>query len=118
MRLHIGRRGTLASLGLICAAGLWALNMQLGEVLPYPGCRHHLPLAGFSSLAIIATVIAAGWWSWRTHQALTRPAGHPASDARRTLRFLAGLGAGAALLFLVALALQALAGFILTGCER
>jgi hypothetical protein len=118
VKLHIGRSGTLASFGLIGAATLWALNTQLGEVLPYPGCQHRLPLAGFSSLLVAAAAIAAGWWSWRTHQALTRRPERPASDARRTLRFLAGLGAGAALLFLVALALQALAGFILTGCER
>jgi hypothetical protein len=118
VRLHIGRSGILASLGLIGAAALWALNMQLGEVLPYPGCRHHLPLAGFSSLVAIAASVAAGWWSWRTYRALRRGPGRSASDARRTLRFLAGLGAGAALLFLVALTLQALAGFILTGCER
>jgi hypothetical protein len=118
VKLHIGRRGAVASLGLICAGMLWALNMQLGEVLPYPGCRHHLPLAGFSSLLAIAPVIAAGWWSWRIYRSLTRRPGRPASDARHTLHFLAGIGAGAALLFLVALALQALAGFILTGCER
>lgn len=118
MKLHIGRSGTLASLGLICAAALWALNVQLGEILPYPGCRYRLPLAGFSSLTIIAAVVAAGWWSWRTRQALKRRPGHPVSDARRTLGFLGGIGTGAALLFLFALTLQALAGFILTGCER
>jgi hypothetical protein len=118
VKLRIGRRGTLAGLGLICAAAVWALNMQLGEVLPYPGCRYHLPLAGFSSLMGIAAAVAAGWWSWRIYRALTRRPAQPASDARHTLRFLAGLSAGAALLFLVALAFQALAGFILTGCER
>jgi hypothetical protein len=118
VKLHIGSRGTLASLGLICASTFWAANMQLGEVLPYPGCRHHLPLAGFSSLIAIAAAVAAGWWSWRVYRGLRQGPGRSVSDARRTLRFLAGLGAGAALLFLVALVLQALAGFILTGCER
>ena len=118
MNLHIGRRGTLASLGLICAATAWAVNIQLGDVLPYPGCRHHLPLAGFSSVAAIAVSIAALLCSWRAYHGCERRPGRTASDARRNLRFLAGLGAGAALLFLVALALQALAGFILTGCER
>jgi hypothetical protein len=32
VKLHIERRGTLASLGLIAAAALWALNMRLGDV--------------------------------------------------------------------------------------
>jgi hypothetical protein len=75
-------------------------------------------LAGFSSLVAIAVSAGAGWWSWQTFRALARGPDHPVSDARRTLRFLGGLGAGAALLFLFALSLQALAGFILTGCER
>lgn len=118
MNLHIGRRGVIAGFGLIGAATLWAVNVQLGEVLPYPACRHQLPLAGVGSLAAIAVSILAGLCSWRAYRALGRRLGRAASDARRSLRLLAGLGAGAALLFLVALALQALAGFILTGCER
>jgi hypothetical protein len=118
VNLHIGRRGVLASLGLICAATLWAVNMQLGEVLPYPGCRHQLPLAGIGSLAAVAVSGVAGFCSWRAYRAFGRRPGRPASGARRSLRLLAALGTGAASLFLVALVLQALAGFILTGCER
>jgi hypothetical protein len=118
VNLHVGRRGVLASLGLICAAALWAVNMQLGEVLPYPACRHQLPLAGLSSLAAIAVSLVAGFCSYRAYRAFVPPPGRSASGARRSLRLLAGLGAGAASLFLVALVLQALAGFILTGCER
>jgi hypothetical protein len=118
MNLHIGRRGALASLGLICAATLWAVNMQLGQVLPYPACRHQLPLAGLSSLAATAVSLVAGFCSWWAYRALGRRPQRRASAARRSLHLLAGLGAGSALLFLVALVLQTLAGFILTGCER
>jgi hypothetical protein len=118
VNLHIGRRGSLASLGLICAATLWAVNMQLGEVLPSPACRHQLPLAGFSSLAAIAASLIAGFCSYRAYRTLGRRPPRSASGGRRSLRLLAGLGTGAASLFLVALVLQALAGFILTGCEQ
>jgi hypothetical protein len=118
VNLHVGRRGVLASLGLTCAATLWAVNVQLGQVLPYRGCRHQLPLAGIGSLAAIAVSVVAGLCSWRAYRAFVSPPGRSASGARRSLRLLAGLGAGAASLFLVALVLQALAGFILTGCER
>jgi hypothetical protein len=118
VNLHIGRRGVLASLGLICAATLWAVNVQLGEVLPYPACRHQLPLAGLSSLAAIAVSLVAGFCSYRAYRTLGRRPPRSASGGRRSLRLLAGLGAGAVPLFLVALVLQALAGFILTGCEQ
>jgi hypothetical protein len=118
VNLHIGRRGVLASLGLICAATLWAVNMQLGQVLPYPSCRHQLPLAGLSSLAAIAVSLVAGFCSYRAYRTLERQPPRSASGGRRSLRLLAGLGTGAASLFLVALVLQALAGFILTGCEQ
>lgn len=118
MNLHNSRRGVLASLGLICAATLWAVNVQLGEVLPYAMCRHQLPLAAIGSLVAIAGSVVAGLCSWRAYRAFGRPPGRSASGARGSLRLLAGVGAGAAALFLVALVLQALAGFILSGCER
>jgi hypothetical protein len=118
MNLRIGRRGALASFGLVCAATLWAMNVQLGQVLPYPACRDQLPLAGISSLAAIAVSVVAGLCSWRVYRTFGWPPRRSASGARRSLRLLAGLGAGSAALFLVALVLQALAGFILTGCER
>jgi hypothetical protein len=117
VNLPIGRRGTLASIGLIAAATLWAVNMQLGEVLPYAACRHQLHLAGYTSLIAVVVSIIAGWCSCRRYR-LNQAPRHPASDARRSLALLAGLGAGAAALFLVALGLQTMAGFILTGCER
>ena len=118
MSLHIGRRGVLASLGLICAATLWAVNVQLGLVIPYPGCRHQLPLAGVGSVTAIAVSVVTALCSLRAYRVLGRRPGRPASGARRSLHLLAGLGVGAALVFLVALVLQALASFILTGCER
>ena len=118
MNNHIGRRGTLAAIGLLGAATLWAVNTQLGEVLPYPDCRHETHFAGFGSVVAVIVSIGVGWCSWRAYRTLEHSPERPISDARRTLSLLAGVGAGAALLFLLALVLQAAAGLILTGCER
>jgi hypothetical protein len=117
VNVHVGRRGTLAAIGLIGAATLWAVNTQLGEVLPYPDCRQHAHFSGLSSLAAAVASGVVGWCSWRAYGAL-ECSPERASNARRPLRLLAGIGGGAALLFLFALVLQAAAGFILTGCER
>lgn len=118
VNLHIGWRGTGAAIGLIGGAALWAINTQLGQVLPYPDCRHQLHSSGFASLAAIALSVILGVLSWRAFAKLRQHAGHASSDARRSLYFLAGLGAGAAALFVFALLLQMAAGFLLTGCER
>ena len=59
---HLGRRAIGAMAGLLCSSVLWALNTQLGEMLPYPECRLGLPFTGpGSSLALIASLIAGCW---------------------------------------------------------
>jgi hypothetical protein len=77
-----------------------------------------LHLAGYSSAAAVAGSLVALWCSWGAYRRLRVSPQRPQSDARRSLVLLAGLGAGGAALLLVALALQATAGFILIGCER
>jgi hypothetical protein len=115
---HLGRRVLGATAGLLCGSVLWALNTQLGEILPYPECRLRLPFTGpGSSLALIASLIA-GYWSWRVWLSLWDQRDARASDTDRSLRLLAAIGVGAALIFALALALQGAAGFILSGCER
>lgn len=118
MKVHIGLRGFWASLGLTCAAVLWAVNTQLGEVLPYPACRQGVHYAGFSSAAALVLAIIGGLWSWRVYRRSQTERLRPVSTARGTLQLAAGVGAGAAALFAFSLILQASAGFILTGCER
>src|SRR5438552_18552452 len=109
---HLGCRALGAMAGLLCGTVLWALNTELGEILPYPECRLGLPFTGpGSSVAAIATLIA-GYWSWRFWR------GGQTSDGDGSLRLLAVTGAGMALIFALALALQGAAGFILSGCER
>jgi hypothetical protein len=118
MTEYLGRRVLGAMAGLLCGSLLWALNTQLGEILPYPECRVGLPFTGLgSSLALIASLIA-GYCSWRVVLPLWHHREGHASDTDRSLRLLAAIGAGAALVFALALALQGAAGMILSGCER
>src|SRR5947209_4290420 len=80
MTVHLGRRVLGATAGLLCGSVLWALNTQLGEILPYPECRLRLPFTGpGSSLALIASLIA-GYWSWRVWLSLWDQRDAQASD--------------------------------------
>ena len=115
---YLGRRVLGAAAGMLCGSVLWTLNTQLGEILPYPECRLRLPFTGLgSSLALIASLMA-GYWSWRVWLPLWDQRDARASDTDRSLRLLATIGAGAAPIFALALALQGAAGFLLSGCER
>jgi hypothetical protein len=111
-RARIGWRAwTAATVGLAGAASLWAINTQLGEILPYPECRLKFPFAMLVSLFALLLTLAAGWTSWRTAR--------DASVARpSTFVFTARMAAGTACLFAFALMLQGAADLILSGCER
>ena len=99
---------TLASLGLTAAASLWALNTQLGEILPYPECRLNFPFTAVVSAAALLLSLISGAISWRIRR----------FGDRRSFVFIARMGAGAACLFAFALILQGAAGLIISGCER
>jgi heme/copper-type cytochrome/quinol oxidase subunit 3 len=104
------RTGFTACAGLIMAPAVWGLNMQLGQVLPYAECDAGWRLsATVSSLCIIVACLS-GWVSWR---AASR---QPIRDS--ALRFMARLSGLSASVFAFALLLQAIAGVVLTGCER
>jgi hypothetical protein len=94
--------------GLLVGPVLWAVNMQASQILPYVDCgapfRSGLAL---SALSVMLT-LGAGWVSWRGRGAPRRSAG----------RFMAIVGTLVALVFAFALALQAAAGAVLSGCER
>jgi hypothetical protein len=106
-----------AAAGLLCGSGLWAANMQLGLILPDPECRLRLPLLAVGSLAALVVSLVGGFCSWRPWTALGAPRHRP-GDLRRPLCLTAALGFGGALLFGFPLALQAAAGFIISGCAR
>ncbi len=102
----IGLHHRRACAGLIGGPALWALNMQVGQILPYPDCAAHLRLS--AALAAVCALLALGaaGISWR------------ARSLAHTQDFVARLGALAGLVFAFALLLQAIAGIVLTGCER
>jgi formate hydrogenlyase subunit 4 len=99
--------------GLWLAALLWAVNMQLAEVLPTADCTRQLRLSAIISGAFAILASFAAYMSWRSTHA--RFAGLGPS---RTLRFAAMLSALCALVFVFALLLQTTASLVLTGCER
>lgn len=98
--------------GLLVAGLAWAINTQLGQILPYLDCQREARFSAAASLIGAATAGLAGVVSWRS-------AGRPeAAAAGRTSAFIGSLSALAALVFAFALAMQGVASLVLSGCER
>jgi NADPH:quinone reductase-like Zn-dependent oxidoreductase len=99
--------------GLWLASLVWAVNMQLGQVLPYLDCRNHAHASAIASFAAAAIAALSAVTSWRF-------AAQPmAADAPRdTFYFIGASSALAALVFTFALAMQGIAAMVLSGCER
>jgi hypothetical protein len=95
-----------ASSGLIAAGLFWAVNLQLGEMLPELQCRYRIAILGLTSIIAAAVSLLSGYVSWRS----SSPGGAG--------WFWSRLCALAALLFAFALLLQGAAGFMLSGCEK
>jgi hypothetical protein len=99
--------------GLLIAPTAWAINTQLGEILPYIDCRQQGRFSAIGSFVAFASACLAGAISW-----------HWARRARSTVSltaasgFSASLGALSALIFAFALSLQGIASLVLSGCER
>jgi hypothetical protein len=100
----------VACAGLIAAPAVWALNTQLGEVLPYPDCGRGLRFSVIVSLLCLLAACVSGWMSWHA------PSRYAIEGLG--LRFIARLSGPLAGVFAFALLLQAIAGIVLTGCER
>lgn len=118
MTRAVGWRATAASAGLLAAAVLWSFTSGGGDLLSHAQCHSRTPLAGIAAAVALVLSLVAGWYSWRANARWRGRPERPRSDARRSLVLLAGIGAGAALLFGFAIGLQALAGFLLSGCQR
>ncbi|MBW6425399.1 hypothetical protein KX729_28640 [Rhizobium sp. XQZ8] len=94
--------------GLVVAPAAWAVNMQLGQILPHIDCASELILTATGSfiamlLAIIGTVL-----SYRTYT----------PSVSRGTRFVAGLAVLIGAAFVFALYLQGAATLLLDACER
>ena len=112
------RSRILPCAGLIGPPALWAVNTQLGQVLPYVECSAYLKWAAMSSFPAAALSLAAGFVSWR----VTRRNG---SDAELGITpypvsfgFVGALSALNGGVFAFALVLQGLSSLVLSGCER
>jgi hypothetical protein len=101
--------------GLAIGPLVWAINTQLGQILPYLECKVRLPLLAGTSIALAFSALAAGYLSWRCdHEGFDlKP-----SDEADTASFVASLSALTGVLFAFPLFLQAVSSLVLTGCER
>ncbi len=99
--------------GLWGAALVWAINMEVGQILPTLDCTRRVHASAWISAVCAVIAFIAGAVSWRSARGGFTGFGSP-----RTLRFDASVSAMAALIFAFALLLQTLAALVLTGCER
>ena len=99
--------------GLSIAPTAWALNMQLGQILPYVDCAQQSRLSAICSFAGGAVALLAGGLSW----IWTRREPNN-SSLIATSAFIARIGALSALIFAFAFLMQGIASLVLSGCER
>jgi hypothetical protein len=107
-------QGTLSVFaGLLIAPTAWAINMQLGQILPYADCARQSRMSAIISFIGVGAAILAGAISWRWAARARK-----AAPVTATTNFLARIGALSALLFAFALSMQGTASLVLSGCER
>jgi phosphoglycerol transferase MdoB-like AlkP superfamily enzyme len=109
---HILLRFSLIA-GLAIASATWAVNMQLGEILPYLDCRHQQRFSAIASFAALLLTAAATVLSWRASRRAAETAPLTAASS-----FIGALSALCALVFVFALSMQTVASLVLSGCER
>jgi hypothetical protein len=99
--------------GLLVAPTVWAINMQLGQILPYTDCARQSGVSAIISFvgAAVAVVTGAISWRWAQRERI-------AALLTATSSFVARLGALSALIFGFALSMQGIASLVLSGCER
>jgi hypothetical protein len=114
---RIWRHG-VPSAGLFAGALAWLTSTQANYALAGWACAAGLPwLTPVVAIALMLASLGGGLLSWRfwMHEEAT-----PARDgsAAQPRRMLAGIGILSAVLFALIIAMQTMAGFVLTGCER
>ncbi|WIW46870.1 hypothetical protein ML401_01760 [Bradyrhizobium sp. 62B] len=99
--------------GLWFAPLIWAVNMQLGQILPYADCRSQLHSSAIISFVGAVFTSASGlnsWWSPR------RVGGGAAEQSNAHFGgIVSALSAG---IFTFAMLMQGVAALVLTGCEK
>jgi hypothetical protein len=100
--------------GLWFAALVWAVNMQLGQILPYTDCRSQLHASAVVSFVGAALAIVSGLTSWQ----YPRQIGGEAGVRDTTVHFGSAVSALSATLFTFALLMQGVASLVLSGCEK
>jgi hypothetical protein len=108
------RTNLLTWAGLWFAALVWAVNMQLGQILPYADCRSQLHSSAVVSFVGAALAIVSGLTSWQ----YPRRIGGAACLRNSTVHFGSTVSALSATLFTFALLMQGVASLVLSGCEK
>jgi hypothetical protein len=112
MRLNV-----LPYAGLIVGPAWWALDTQLGQILPYPSCSTSLPLLALPAFLGMVVAFAAAVVSFKAPEPVTE-GDRRAAQAPRSLDFIRLLAGMTSLVFAFALLLQGTATLVLSGCER
>jgi hypothetical protein len=95
--------------GLFGGAFFWYAAHDLGLYFSAVNCRHQWIVAAVHIVAMLGAALS-GLVSWEA-----RP---DDGTGGRRLTFSAGIGLGAAALFMIVILWQGAAGFIYSGCER
>jgi energy-converting hydrogenase Eha subunit A len=99
--------------GLLIASSAWALNTQLGEILPYLDCQHQARFSATVSFVALLITCGAAAMSWRAGRRA-----QTAAPLTATSGFIGAMSALSALIFAFALSMQGIASLVLSGCER
>lgn len=100
----------LINIGLWIPPLLWAASLQFGQILPYLDCTTQSRNSAATAFSAMALTLLAGALSWRSAARL--------GEDRFVFRSLAVIATMSAAVFAYAIALQAGATLVLSGCER
>lgn len=114
MRVRLRRSSLAPWAGVFLGAIAWFAQHQGASNAVYWDCRLGGPwLTAGTGVACAAVIVAGGLVSWKARAA------PPSTPDRPESRSFAGwVGAGTAAVFLFAVLLQTLSGFIVPGCFR
>jgi len=104
-------------IGLIVAPVIWAVNTQLGQMLPSVECRAGWPVLAATSAVGVLIALGAAFLSWNGPCGL-QPLARQQSIFPTAFDFVAMLSTLSGVTFAFVLALQGFASLMLLACER